>query len=90
MSQTTETDELEIELYIFISDYLEHNMIEYHDPSFHDNLVNLATNEYFEMCISINIYETIDDYEDAYASIHHKIDKLVREYLKWLNITIFS
>jgi putative phage-type endonuclease len=87
MSQTTETDELEIELYIFISDYLEHNMIEYHDPSFHDNLVNQATNEYFEMCISINIYETIDDYEDAYPFIRQKIDKLVREYMKWLNIS---
>lgn len=79
-------DEIEIELYLFIGEYLERNMIEQHDHLFYDKLVNIATNEYFEMCICMDIYDSIDDYDDAYASIHHKIGKMVREYMKLLNI----
>ena len=66
-----ETMDLELEIYLFVSEYLETNAIEHHDPNFYDKLVGLATDEYFSICTCMNIYENLDDYDEAYIEIHN-------------------
>lgn len=81
-----ETMDLELEIYLFVSEYLETNAIEHHDPNFYDKLVGLATDEYFSICTCMNIYENLDDYDEAYIEIHNKIGIQVREYFNMLSI----
>ena len=81
-----ETMELELEIYLFISEYLETNSIEHHDPMFYDKLVGLATDEYLSICACMDIYENADDYDEAYTEIRDKIGIQMREYLNMLSI----
>jgi putative phage-type endonuclease len=81
-----ETIELELEIYLFISEYLEANSIEHHDPLFYDKLVGLATDEYLSICACMDIYENADDYDEAYTEIRDKIGIQMREYLNMLSI----
>jgi hypothetical protein len=81
-----ETIDLELEIYLFVSEYLETNAIEHHDPQFYDKLVGLATDEYFSICACMDIYENADDYDEAYTEIRNKIGTQIREYFNMLSV----
>jgi hypothetical protein len=56
----TEYDQLELEteVCLFVGEYLETNAIKQHDPTFYDTLVNLATDEYFAICATLEAYDS--------------------------------
>ena len=88
MNQITNQEimDLELEIYLFVSEYLETNAIEHHDPQFYDKLTGLATDEYFSICACMDIYENADDYDEAYIEIRNKIGTQIREYFNILSV----
>jgi putative phage-type endonuclease len=79
-------EELEMEICFMVGNYLYANAIKQHDSTFFDTLVNYATDEYIAMCSTLQIYDSLDEYDEEYAASRIIVSKYVREYLKIMGI----